>query len=80
MLGLQTLVGNFTNIALLAAEGEGGGGVQFPPIENIVKWPALFGEDTFYAFNKIALISMIAMIVPALLFYFAGRKASLDCP
>lgn len=77
MLGLQTLVGNFTTIALLAAEGEGGGGVQFPPIENIVKWPALFGEGSFYAFNKIALISMIAMIVPALLFYFAGRKASL---
>ncbi len=73
MLGLQ-----FAPSSLLAAEEGGGGGVHFPPIEDIVKWPALeFTEDTFYAFNKIGLISLISLVVPALLFYLAGRKASL---
>ena len=73
MLGLQTLAGP----TILAAEEGGGGGVHFPPIGDIVKWPAAFGEDTIFAFNKIALISLIAMAVPALIFYLAGRKASL---
>ncbi len=61
---------------LLAAEGEGGG-VEFPPINLIVKWPAYFGDGTFYAFNKIALISMIGMLVPVILFWLAKRKAQL---
>ena len=61
---------------LLAAEGEGGG-VEFPPINLIVKWPAAFGDGQWYAFNKIALISMIGMLVPVILFWLAGRKASL---
>ena len=63
-------------VALLAAE-EGGGGVEFPPINLIVKWPAAFGEGQWYAFNKIALISIIGMAVPVLLFWLAGRKAQL---
>lgn len=72
MLGLQTLS---DNLAVFAAEG--GGGVHFPPIDHIVKWPAAFGDGQFYAFNKIALISLIAMIVPALIFFIAGSKAKL---
>ena len=56
---------------------DGGGGVEFPPINLIVKWPAWFGEGTFYEFNKITMISVIAMAVPAILFFIAGRKASL---
>ena len=31
--------------ALLASEG-GGGGMHFPPIDHIVKWPAWFGEGS----------------------------------
>ena len=73
MLGLQTLAGP----SILAAEEGGGGGVHFPPIEDIVKWPAAFGDGTWFAFNKIALISLIAMAVPVILFYLAGKKASL---
>ena len=72
MFGLQTLS---DNLAVFAAEG--GGGVHFPPIDHIVKWPAIFGKGQFYEFNKIGLISVIAAVVPALLFFFAGRKASL---
>ncbi|MFZ4516877.1 MAG: F0F1 ATP synthase subunit A [Microthrixaceae bacterium] len=61
---------------LFAAEG-GGGGLQFPPVENLVKWPAWFFEGTLLEFNKIAFISFIAMIVPVVLFLIAGRKAKL---
>jgi F-type H+-transporting ATPase subunit a len=74
MSGFTTLVGQ---LSIFAAE-EGGGGVEFPSIEYIVKWPAAFGtEDKWYAFNKIALISVIAMVVPALIYFIAGRKAQL---
>lgn len=52
------------------------GAVEFPPIENLVEWPALFGGGAL-AFNKIALIAAIAAIVPALLFFVAGRRSSL---
>ncbi|MCB1256612.1 MAG: F0F1 ATP synthase subunit A [Microthrixaceae bacterium] len=73
MLGLQALS---DSLAVLAAEGEGGG-VHFPPIDHIVKWPAAFGDGQFWAFNKIGLISLIAMVVPAIFFFLAGNKAKL---
>ena len=72
MLGLQALS---DNLAVFAAEG--GGGVHFPPIDYIVKWPAAFGEGQFWAFNKIGLMSVIAMVLPAAFFFFAGRGAKL---
>lgn len=71
MSGLTTLAGQIT---LLAAE-DGGGGLKFPPIEDIVKWPFLFGEGEWYGFNKIGLISLIAFVVPAILYFVAGRNA-----
>ena len=72
MSGLTTLAGQIT---LLAAE-DGGGGLAFPPVENLVKWPFLFGEGQWYGFNKIGLISLIAFVVPAILYFFAGRNAT----
>ena len=51
--------------------------LNFPGIDEIVKWPALFG-DGFYAFNKIALISLIAVLIPVILFSLAnahGKKS-----
>jgi F-type H+-transporting ATPase subunit a len=51
--------------------------VEVPPINLIVIWPSYFGGDSWYAFNKIALISMIGMIAPVILFWFAKRKAEL---
>ena len=47
--------------------------LEFPPIENLVEWPAYFGEDTFFAFNKIALISVLAMAIPSVLFLLAKK-------
>ena len=46
--------------------------VEFPPIENVIEWPA-FGAG----FNKIALICAIATAVPTVLFLVAGRRASM---
>ncbi|HKY14547.1 MAG TPA: F0F1 ATP synthase subunit A [Microthrixaceae bacterium] len=48
--------------------------VEFPPIENIVEWPNWFGGDSILGFNKIAFISLIAFVVPVILFLVAGAK------
>ena len=47
--------------------------LEFPPIDNLVKWPAYFGDGQFYAFNKIALISLLAVILPTIMFLLAKR-------
>ena len=61
------------NALLFAAEEEGGGGLKFPPIENLVEWAPYFGEGTIFEFNKIGLISLLAMIIPTILF-LASKK------
>lgn len=48
-------------------------GLEYPPIENLVEWPSYFGEDTIYGLNKIGLISLLAMIIPTILFLAAKR-------
>ncbi|MEZ5380368.1 MAG: F0F1 ATP synthase subunit A [Microthrixaceae bacterium] len=48
--------------------------LEFPSINDIVEWPALFGDGEFFAFNKIALISLIAVVVPTILFLLAAKK------
>lgn len=48
-------------------------GLHFPPVENLVEWPAYFGEDTFFAFNKIALISLLSMLIPVAVFLIARK-------
>ncbi len=60
------------SVNLFAAEAEGGG-LQFPPIENLVEWPAYLFEGTFAEFNKIALISVLSMAIPTIMFLAAGR-------
>jgi F-type H+-transporting ATPase subunit a len=50
-------------------------GLEFPPIENIVEWPN-FAGDSWYGFNKIALINVIAVVATTILFLLA-RKGSL---
>lgn len=48
-------------------------GLEFPTIENLVEWPYYFGEGTFYGFNKIALISLLALLIPAAMFFFSKK-------
>ncbi len=62
---------------LFAAE-EGGGGLAFPPIENIVEWaPILFEGNSLLEFNKIGLIHFLGLLLPAILFFVAGRQKGL---
>ncbi len=59
---------------LFAAEaGEGGGGLVFPSIGNLVEWAPYFGEGTIFEFNKIGLISMLAMLIPTVMFLLAKK-------
>jgi F-type H+-transporting ATPase subunit a len=59
------------------AAAEGGGGLQFPPIENLVLWPAWFAEGTIFEFNKITFISVFATVLTLVLFFIVGRNAKL---
>ena len=53
-------------------------GLEFPPIENLVEWPNAFGpEGSWYGFNKIALINLVALVATTVLFLVAGRSKSL---
>jgi len=53
-------------------------GLEFPPIENLVEWPNWFGpEGSFYGFNKIAFISLVAIVATSVLFILGNRKRSM---
>ncbi|MCO5313459.1 MAG: F0F1 ATP synthase subunit A [Microthrixaceae bacterium] len=49
--------------------------VKFPGIEEMVEWPNFLIKDGPFAFNKVALISLIAMAIPTIWFLVAGAKA-----
>ncbi|NLD77871.1 MAG: F0F1 ATP synthase subunit A [Acidimicrobiales bacterium] len=48
--------------------------LEFPPLTHVVRWPAFFGEGEWYAFNKVALVCMIAMALSILLFVLGNKK------
>lgn len=51
-------------------------GLEFPPIDNIVEWPNIFGPDgAWYGFNKIAVIDVIAVAVTAIVFILGAKRA-----
>ncbi|MEZ5228254.1 MAG: F0F1 ATP synthase subunit A [Acidimicrobiales bacterium] len=39
-----------------------------------MEWPAYFGEGTIFEFNKIALISVLAVVIPTLLFLLSKKE------
>jgi F-type H+-transporting ATPase subunit a len=49
-------------------------GLEYPPIENLIEWAPYFGDGTFYMFNKIGLISLLAMIIPTTLFLVSKKE------
>lgn len=55
-------------MSIFAAEE--GGGVAFPPIENVVEWPNIIDAISF---NKIALITLIAFALPVLMFALSKK-------
>jgi F-type H+-transporting ATPase subunit a len=58
---------------LLAAESEGGG-LEFPSLTQLIEWPDIIDP---IGFNKIALIHVLSVIVPAIIFFLAARQKSL---
>jgi len=51
--------------------------LEFPPIQNIVEWPAFLFEGTPFAFNKIALGYVFATVATLALFMAAGKRRAL---
>jgi F-type H+-transporting ATPase subunit a len=57
---------------LFAAEAAADkGGLDFPPIDNLVKWPSA-SESLF--FNKVSLIFVLAVVLTTLFFVLANKK------
>lgn len=52
-------------------------GIEFPPVEHLIRWPAFLFEDTALAFNKTTLIFVMAVVLTLGFFFIAGRKARL---
>lgn len=48
-------------------------GFEYPSIQNLVVWPEYFGGDSFWALNKIGLISLLAMIIPTVMFMLSKK-------
>ncbi len=48
-------------------------GLEFPPIENIVVWPAVGGSG----FNKVAFVSVFALVATSLIFLMAGARKAM---
>jgi len=53
------------------------GALVFPPIGNVVEWPAAFGDGTFWAFNKISMINLIAVAVTCGIFLVARSRSEM---
>ena len=51
--------------------------LEFPPIDEVLVWPALFGEGTLLEFNKIALLNLLAVAITLGIFFLAARKREL---
>ena len=52
--------------------------LEFPPVSHLLEWPdmALKGNE-YLAFNKIALLSILAMVFSLAIIWFGARKAQL---
>ena len=49
-------------------------GFEYPSIQDLVVWPSYFGGDAFWALNKIGIISLLAMIIPAAIFLLSKKE------
>jgi F-type H+-transporting ATPase subunit a len=49
--------------------------MEFPPINEVIRW-----QDLFTSFNKIALISVLALAIASILMFIASRRDPLQPP
>lgn len=50
-------------------------GLEFPPINEVIRW-----QDVFPSFNKVALIGCLAALIGMTIFVLAGRKDAMVAP
>jgi F-type H+-transporting ATPase subunit a len=75
VLAEVAVLGSPVIASVVARASEGGGGVEFPGIKEMVEWPGGLFEGTIFEFNKVALLSIIAAAIPVVWFLVAGSKA-----
>ena len=51
--------------------------INFPPISEVLNWKPLFLGGSSFAFNKIAVITLLAALMTLILFFVAGRQNQL---
>jgi F-type H+-transporting ATPase subunit a len=52
-------------------------GINFPPIAEVLNWKPIAFSGTPFLFNKIAILTLASAAITLILFFLAGRKASL---
>ncbi len=60
-------------MSLILAAEEGGGGLKFPSLSQLVEWPDIIEP---IGFNKIALIHVLTVVIVSVVFLLAGRQKS----
>ena len=51
--------------------------IEFPPINHVTEWPALFFEGTPFEVNKVVLLMWASVVIVFAFFFVAGRQRSL---
>jgi F-type H+-transporting ATPase subunit a len=51
--------------------------VEFPPVSHLIEWPDMLFDGKWYAFNKIALLTVLAALFTMILFGIAARGQQL---
>ncbi len=52
-------------------------GIEFPPVDHLIRWPDILFDDTAFAVNKTTLIYVVAVVLTLGFFFIAGRRAQL---
>lgn len=61
----------------ILAAVEYGGEWQLPPVNELFEFEPFLFQDTIFAFNRVALLTLLASAIAAALFFFAFRKPKL---
>jgi F-type H+-transporting ATPase subunit a len=61
----------------LLAAVEYGGEWHLPPVNELFEFEPFLFQDTLFAFNRVALLTLLASLVAAAIFFFAFRKPKL---
>ncbi len=49
-------------------------GLYFPPISELLEWPAILFDGTVFELNKVGIIYLFALVAPVVIFVWAARR------